>query len=73
MTNNVFVHIAFVDVYRFAGWDFEWRRTRPISPWPLKKDGEPRSRAGLKFYKDISPFLNMSDKEQDKFLIGVYR
>lgn len=65
---NVIVHIATYDVYQFNGWVFEWRRGRPFSPWPIKKNGEPRACAGRKFYSDITEWLNMSDEDQDTFL-----
>ena len=69
MSDCPIIHIAFVDVYNYKGWVFEWRRGRPFSPWPLKKNGDLRERAGAKFYNDITPFLNLSKQDQDKFMV----
>lgn len=41
-------------VYEYAGWIFEFGH---CGPWPLKKNGAPRKRAGRKFFKDIEPWL----------------
>ena len=54
-------------VYAYGGWCFEFGY---CGPWPLKKDGELRARAGRKFFKDIKPFLGMSKKEQRKHRVG---
>jgi|GEM_PF-2140141 len=67
--NDVIVCLATYDVYNFNGWTFEWRRGRPISPWPLKLNGEPRACAGSKFYNDIEPFFKLNNIEQDKFMV----
>lgn len=53
--------------YQYAGWTFE--TPAGSVPWPLKKDGALRERAGRKFYSDIKPFLEMSKKEQQKHCI----
>ncbi len=53
-------------IYEYAGWTFEFPAYGP--PWPLRKDGEPRARAGRKFYRDIEPFLN--SREQKKHRVG---
>lgn len=62
------VHIGFIKVYEFQGWKFEYDRNKPISPWPLKNDFEPRKSAGRKFYK-IPDFLKLSIEEQEKYRV----
>lgn len=54
-------------VYEFNGWLFEWHSY--CGPWPLKKDGEPRKRAGRKFFNDISDFCEMDKEEQKQFRV----
>ena len=51
--------------YRYNGWEFEYKYM--FGPWPLKKDGELRKRAGSKFFSDIQGFLDMPKEEQEKF------
>lgn len=65
----VLVHISIQHVYRFDGWEFELYRTKPFPPWPLKKDGDPRERAGRKFWKMIDQFLALSEEEQEQHRI----
>jgi len=36
-------------IHKFDGWTFEVHSY--CGPWPLRKDGEPRKRAGRKFYE----------------------
>jgi len=54
-------------VYKYNGWIFEWGH---IGPWPLKKNGDPRKRMGMKFLKDINGFIKMSDKDKKEYNIG---
>lgn len=55
-------------IYEYGGWLFEYGYS---GPWPLKKNGwELRKRAGRKFYKDIQPFLNMTEEDQKTYRIG---
>jgi hypothetical protein len=54
-------------LYEYAGWFFEFGH---CGPWPLKKDGDPRKRAGRKFYNDISDFLEMNDEDQKEYRVG---
>ena len=51
------LHLNIPRDYRYKGWWFEYTHS---GPWPLKKNGEPRKRAGRKFYKIIEEF----EKEQ---------
>jgi len=53
-------------LYEYRGWFFE---VNPSSgPWPLTKDGEPRKRAGNKFFKAYEKFQREPNKE--KFRVG---
>jgi hypothetical protein len=54
-------------VYEFDGWIFEYYRTKPFGPWPLKKDHEPRARAGNKFYNMFDRFHKLSIDEQETY------
>ncbi|KKU86990.1 MAG: hypothetical protein UY18_C0050G0018 [Microgenomates group bacterium GW2011_GWF2_47_9] len=54
-------------IYEFAGWTFGYGYT---GVWPLKKDGELRKRCGKKFFKDVEPFLKLSDKKKRRYRIG---
>ena len=62
---NPFIHISFQVVFSFEGWLFEYDRRKPHGPWPLKKDYEPRLRAGDKFYSMFGRFLELSIDDQD--------
>lgn len=52
-------------IYAYEGWTFEYH---PTAVWPLKADGEPRKRAGAKFYDMLSRFLKEPDRE--KYRVG---
>ena len=54
-------------LYEFEGWFFEYS---PHICWPLRKDGEPRKRAGDKFYDMLDRFFAQSQKEQDACRVG---
>ena len=66
-------HISFRTLYRYAGYRFYYDKGKPYSPWPLKKDLEPRARSGVKFYKSIMPFLRMPAEEQEKYRVNKYK
>ena len=55
-------------LYEFNGWFFEDHSYH--GPWPLKKDGVPKSRAGRKFWKMYNEFRKLPLKEQKKCRIG---
>ncbi len=59
------IHISFQVVFSFEGWIFEYDRRKPFGPWPLKKDHEPRARAGRRFYSMFGRFLELSIHNQD--------
>jgi len=61
-------------VYEFGGWRFEYHVY--TGPWPLRKDGELRARAGRKFYSMWERFSNLTTAEQRKCRVrkgGCYR
>ena len=50
-------------IYEFDGWLFEYG---PIGVWPLKRNGEPRARAGRRFYQMLDRFTALSEDERTK-------
>ena len=63
------IHVSFIQIYEYKGWRFEYDRRKPFGPWPLKKDDEPRARAGIKFYRMFGEFNLMSDEQQETFRV----
>ena len=55
-------------IYRFCGWLFEYPAYAP--PWPLKKDGKPRERAGRVFWKVCKKFDLLTDAEKETYREG---
>lgn len=55
-------------IYKFEGWFFEVHKW--CGPWPLKKDGELRQRAGKKFFGMYERFNKLSDEEKDECRVG---
>lgn len=53
-------------VYEYKGWIFQFHDYTGC--WPLRKDWEPRKRAGDRFYAMIGEFLEEPDRE--KFRVG---
>ena len=66
----VVVCVCCSTLYKFEGWIFEYSRTKPFGPWPLKKDYEPRKRAGRAFYQMFGRFLELPADEQEKLVVG---
>lgn len=60
------IHVSLPTFYEFEGWYFEYSRTKPFGPWPMKKNLEPRARAGRKFYQMFGRFLELSEEEQER-------
>jgi hypothetical protein len=54
-------------IYEYNGMTFEYG---PTICWPLRKDGEPRARAGAKFYDHIDGFFKLSDDEKETYRVG---
>jgi hypothetical protein len=55
--------------YRFEGWLFEDARSS-CGPWPLKKNGDPREKAGRQFYLMWGRFDKLSKAEKEKHRVG---
>ena len=55
-------------IFEFKGWLFEV--SDHSGPWPLKKNGDPRERAGRTFYKMYSEFTFLTEDEQDACRVG---
>ena len=53
--------------YEFKGWTFEFGYS---GPWPLRKDGELRKRAGRKFWKMWAEWQDLPEDEQKKTRVG---
>lgn len=60
------IHISIPTYYEFKGWKFEFSRTKPFGPWPVKNNFESRKKAGSKFYKAFDLFYNLPTKDQDQ-------
>ena len=54
-------------IYEYEGWIFEHGH---YICWPLKNDGEPRKRAGDKFYAMLDRFFSLPEEEQEKHRVG---
>ena len=63
------IHISRAIYYEFDGWKFEYDRSKPFGPWPVKNDLEPKSRAGEKFYEMFAKFSELSVLEQERYRI----
>ena len=55
-------------IYKYKGWFFEVHSY--CGPWPLKKDGELRKRAGRVFWKVWASFDKLSKEDQEKHREG---
>ena len=54
-------------IYEFKGWTFEFSYS---GPWPLRKDGELRKRAGRKFWKVWGEWQDLPEDEKQKTRVG---
>ena len=61
------MHICAAKVYEFDGWTFE---DSYCGPWPHKKDGELRKRAGRRFWAVYYAWSKLPEAEREKFRIG---
>lgn len=68
--SNPIIHIGFIKVYEFQGWLFEYDRNKPFGPWPLKRNFEPRRRAGNKFYGMFGQFQDLTEKQQERYRVS---
>ena len=55
-------------VYSYKGWTFEVS-SAPV-PWPLRKDGELRARAGNVFWRIYSGWEGLPDDEKQRTRVG---
>jgi hypothetical protein len=55
-------------LYEFEGWFFEFGAYG--GPWPLRKDGEPRKRAGKKFWEMFTRFLALPEGQKKSCRVG---
>lgn len=55
-------------IYEYDGWQFEC--TSYGYPWPLRKDGEYRARAGDRFWDMIARFEALSEAERETYRRG---
>jgi len=55
-------------IYEFDGWLFEVHGY--CGPWPLRRDGELRKRAGRRFWRMVKRFDNFSAAEQAHYRVG---
>ena len=62
MTEQLHGWICFAPIYEYKGWLFEYKQY--MGAWPLKKDGEPRKRAGNRFWSILSEWMALPDDEQ---------
>ena len=67
MSNIVF--LCGPRIYTFEGWTFE-DAGMAAGPWPLKKNGDPREKAGRQFYQMWGRFYKLSDEEKEKLRLG---
>lgn len=61
-------HFCTARIYEFEGWLFE--ASVHSGPWPLRKDWEPRKRAGRKFWAMWERFDKLSDMEKREYKIA---
>lgn len=54
-------------IFEFKGWTFE---ESCCGPWPLRKDGEPRERAGRVFWKVVAEWQDLPEDEKQKTRVG---
>lgn len=54
-------------VYEYKGWLFEFGHA---GCWPLKKDGNPRKRAGDRFFAMLDEFAQLPEEQQKACRVG---
>ena len=59
--------ICLTPIYKYEGWIFEYGHT---GCWPLRKNFEPRKRAGRKFYSMLKAFMDLPEDEQKTYRVG---
>jgi hypothetical protein len=54
-------------IYEYKGWIFEHDY---LGTWPLRKDLEPRKKAGAVFWNLLEEFMKLPEDEQKQYRIG---
>lgn len=67
MTIHLHGFICSSPVYKFKGWTFEMTYS---GPWPLRKDGELRKRAGRKFWAVYAEWDDLPEDEKKRTRVG---
>ena len=62
------IHVCGPRIYEFEGWLFEVHSY--CGPWPMKKDGSLRDRAGRIFFKMYDRFNKLSSRKKNKYRVG---
>jgi len=65
--NNVHGVICTARVYKYKGWTFETHAL--AGPWPLNKDGNPKSRTGDIFFNMYAEFSLLSGEEKKRYCV----
>ena len=62
-------HICSARIYEYKGWLFEFH---PYTggPWPLRKDGEPRKRAGRVFWKVFDEWRALPEDDREQYRVS---
>ena len=68
MSTRLHGFICSAPVYEYKGWLFEDHYNS--GPWPLRKNGEPRKRAGDVFWRGWSEGYALPDDEKQKTRVG---
>ena len=68
MTTHLHGFICLPVVYEHKGWT--WEDSMHSGPWPLRKDGELRKRAGRTFWKVWSEWDDLPENEKKKTRVG---
>ena len=68
MTTNLHGFICSSPVYEYKGWTFE--DSMHSGPWPLRRDGELRTRAGRVFWRVFSEWQDLPDDEKKRTRVG---
>jgi hypothetical protein len=56
--------------YCFEGWTFEGSAGRNGFPWPLKKNGDPKEKAGRQFFQMLKRFDALPKAEKETHRMG---
>lgn len=62
------IHLCIPRQYLYNGVSFDVTITG--QPWPVKVDGDPKSRAGRVFYAKIGPWIKMTYADRERFRVG---